>query len=308
MYTNKPFGTAYRGFGHVEFSWGVERHMDLCARTIDMDPLEFRKKNALKPGSVTLTGEVITESTGNVTKCMEGVAKEIRYGEWTEEEKKRQEKTGKKMGKSVVALHKAPAMPPFTATSAIIKMNENGSVNVNLSLTEMGQGTYTSLAQIIAEILRFPLDKIHFCMEIDTEKDPYDWQTVASKGLLMSGNACILAAEDLLKKAYELAGAILRAQPCDLDHDQDKIFIRHHPHKHVTFPQIAVGYVYPDGNGVGGPLVGSGKIHGTRTRKLRQGHWSRITGPRLDIRSSWPSCRSGRRNWRIYYSQDSVLL
>jgi len=51
IYTNKPWGTAYRGFGHVEFFWGLERHMELVAQVIGMDPLEFRKKNLLKPGS-----------------------------------------------------------------------------------------------------------------------------------------------------------------------------------------------------------------------------------------------------------------
>ena len=50
IYTNKPWGTAYRGFGHVEFFWGLERHMELVAEVIGMDPLEFRKKNLLKPG------------------------------------------------------------------------------------------------------------------------------------------------------------------------------------------------------------------------------------------------------------------
>ena len=49
LYTNKPYGTAYRGFGHVEFFWGLERHMELVAQTIGMDPLEFRRKNLLSP-------------------------------------------------------------------------------------------------------------------------------------------------------------------------------------------------------------------------------------------------------------------
>ncbi len=58
IYTNKPYGTAYRGFGHVEFFWGLERHMELVAQAIGMDSLEFRKQNLLRPGSTTLTGEI----------------------------------------------------------------------------------------------------------------------------------------------------------------------------------------------------------------------------------------------------------
>ena len=259
VYTNKPFGTAYRGFGHVEFSWGAERHMDLCAKAVSMDPLEFRLINALKPGSITLTGEHITENTGNVSQCLHAVAHSVAYGKLTPAEIAREKKTGRKIGKSVVALHKAPAMPPFTGTVVILKMNEDGTVTANLSLTEIGAGTYTSIVQIIAEALGFPVSKVRLPIENDTDRDPYDWQTVASKGLMLSGNAAILAAEDLLGNAYEVASQVLRAHPCDLEHDEERIFVKHHPAKFVSFKQMAVGYAYPDGNAIGGPLIGVGR-------------------------------------------------
>jgi CO/xanthine dehydrogenase Mo-binding subunit len=259
VYTNKPYGTAYRGFGHVEFHWAIERHMELIAQAINMDPLEFRLKNALRPGAKTLTGEVITEHTGNVVKCIEQAAAMVNYGKLTDEEKKREERTGWKIGKGIAALHKAPAMPSFTATAVILKMNEDGSVLVNLALTDYGQGTYASIRQIVAEQLKFPLEKIKVAFECDTDRDPYDWQTVASKGLLLSGNAAILAAKDLLKNAYDVAAQALRANVCDLDHDSEKIFVRHHPDSYVTFESLAVGYIMPNGNGIGGPLIGVGR-------------------------------------------------
>jgi CO/xanthine dehydrogenase Mo-binding subunit len=260
VYTNKPFGTAYRGFGHVEFSWGLERQLDTLARAINMDPLTFRKLNALKPGSVTLTGEVLTEHSGNVTKCMEEVAKEIGYGEpLTQKELDREKKTGKRIGKSVAVLHKAPAMPPFTGTVVFLRMNEDASVSATFSLTEIGAGTYTGVQQILAEVLRIPPERIKIPVENDTDHDPYDWQTVASKGLMLTGNAAILAARDLLKNAYDMAGQVLRAQSCDLDHDADGVFVRHRPDARVAFKQMAVGFAYPDGNAIGGPLVGVGR-------------------------------------------------
>ncbi|PKK90333.1 MAG: xanthine dehydrogenase [Candidatus Wallbacteria bacterium HGW-Wallbacteria-1] len=259
IYTNKPFGTAYRGFGHVEFSWGLERHMNLLARTIGMDPYEFRKINAIREGSLTLTGEKITANSGNVTKCMDAVASEVAYGRLTPEEELYQSTTGRRIAKSVVALHKAPAMPPFTSTAVVVKMNEDSSVTVNLALTEIGAGTYTSIAQIVSEELKFPMSKVKIALEVDTDRDPYDWQTVASKGLLLSGNAAILAARDLISKAYEVACQILRCQSCDLDHDSDRIFLKHHPDNGVTFSQIAIGFAYPDGFGIGGPLIGVGR-------------------------------------------------
>ncbi|MDD3667010.1 MAG: xanthine dehydrogenase family protein molybdopterin-binding subunit [Bacteroidales bacterium] len=259
VYTNKPFGTAYRGFGHVEFSWGMERQMDHVAEKLGMDPLQFRKINALKPGSKTLTGEEVVENTGNVTKCMDAVAKSIGYGKLTPAEQARQKKTGMKIGKSVVALQKAPAMPPFTGTVMILKLNEDGTVTGSHSLTDYGMGTYTSLAQIIAEVLRWPVERIRLPIENDTDRDPYDWQTVASKGLILSGNASILAARDLLDKCYDVAAQALRAQKCDLDHDAEKVFVKHHPKSFVTYQQMAVGYAFPNGNAICGPIIGVGR-------------------------------------------------
>ncbi|OGK10259.1 MAG: xanthine dehydrogenase, partial [Candidatus Riflebacteria bacterium GWC2_50_8] len=259
VYTNKPFGTAYRGFGHVEFSWGMERHMNYVAEQIGMDPLDFRRLNALKAGSKTMTGEEVVKNTGNVTKCLNEAAKSINYGQLTAAEIAREKKTGLKIGKSVVALQKAPAMPPFTGTVLILKLNEDGSVTGSHSLTDYGMGTYTSLAQIIAEVLRWPIERVRLPIENDTDRDPYDWQTVASKGLLLSGNAAILAAKDLLDKCYDVAAQVLRAQKCDLDHDADKVFVKHHPKSHVTYKQMAVGYAYPDGNAICGPIIGVGR-------------------------------------------------
>lgn len=259
IYTNKPYGTAYRGFGHVEFFWGLERHMELVAHAIGMDPLEFRRRNLLKPGSRTMTGERITEHTGDPRACLDAVAEAIGYGGLTAEEAEHERSTGRRIGKGVATLHKAPAMPSFTATAAVVKMNSDATVVVNLALMEIGQGCNTALAQIVAERLRFPIDRVKVAVERDTDKDPYDWQTVASKGLILSGNACLLACDDLLRQAYEVAAQVLRANVADLDHDADRVFVAHRPEESVTFAELSIGYAFPNGNGIGGPLVGVGR-------------------------------------------------
>lgn len=259
IYTNKPYGTAYRGFGHVEFFWGLERHMELVAQAIGMDSLAFRKRNLLTPGSTTLSGETITEHTGNPLKCLEEAAKAIDYGRLTPEEEEHETRTGRRIGKGLATLHKAPAMPSFTASASVVKMNSDGSVIVNVALMEIGQGCNTAIAQIAAERLRFPIDRVKVAVEKDTDKEPYDWQTVASKGLILSGNATMLACDDLLTQAYAVAGQVLRAQPADLDHDAEKIFVKHRPEESVTFAALSVGYAHPNGNGIGGPLIGVGR-------------------------------------------------
>ncbi|WP_338823214.1 4-hydroxybenzoyl-CoA reductase subunit alpha [Moorella humiferrea] len=260
IYTNHIFGTAYRGFGHAEFFWAIERQRDIIARKLGMDALEFRMKNLLKPGSVTITGEKIHENTGRVDKCLALVAEKIGWPlRKTEEEKAREKETGKYRGMGLAVLHKAPAMPPSTASSAIVKMNEDGSVNVLVSGIDYGQGTYTTIAQIAAERLHLPLEKIHVVWETSTETGPYDWQTVASRFTVMGGNAVIRACDDLLAQMKSLAAGILRAAEEELEFGMGEIYVRHHPEQKLTYQQLAVGYTYENGNAVGGPLIGRGR-------------------------------------------------
>ena len=284
IYTNKPYGTAYRGFGHVEFFWGLERHMELVALAIGMDPLEFRRKNLLHPGSTTLTGETITDHTGNIRKCLDEAAKAIDYGTLTTEEQERQTRTGRLIGKGLATLHKAPAMPSFTATAVVVKMNSDGSVVVNLALSEIGQGSATAVGQIAAETLGFPVSRVKVAIETDTDKEPYDWQTVASKGLILSGNATVLACEDLLKQAYDVAAQALRCNPMDLDHDAEKVFVKHNPAASVTFAALSIGYAYPERERDRRAARRSRPLHRSGALQPRQGDRAGVPRTRLDLR------------------------
>lgn len=260
IYTNRPFGTAYRGFGHVEFFWALERQMDIIAHQLGMDPYEFRMKNLLRPGSVTITGEKIRENTGRVDKCLEAVVKEIGWGDRRDgEERQKELREGKVRGKGFAVLHKAPAMPTFTSSSAVIKFNEDGSVNVITSGVDYGQGTYTALAQIAAEVLKMPIEKVHVVWECDTDTGPYDWQTVASRFTLMGGNAVIRAARDAIEQMKEVASAVLRAPKDELEIGNERIYVKHNMDEFVTYKEVAMGYTYPNGNSIGGPIIGRGK-------------------------------------------------
>jgi CO/xanthine dehydrogenase Mo-binding subunit len=260
VYTNKVFGTAYRGFGHLEVLWGIERNMDIVARTIGLDPVEFRMRNVLRPGSVTITGERITEHHGRVDKCLQAVAKEIGWkGYKTEQQREEEKRSGKVRGKGIALLHKAPAMPTFTSTGVVLKFNENGTVDLMTSLVDYGQGTYTTLAQIAAEELKIPLEKINIPWDSDTSFTPYDWQTVASKGAFMSGNATIMAARDCLRQLKETASQVLRCPVEELECGSERVFLRHQPDTAIQYKDLAYGYVYPNGNAIGGPVIGRGQ-------------------------------------------------
>ncbi len=255
VYTNKPFGTAYRGFGHVEVFWAVESQMDMVAHEIGMDPYEFRMKNLLDVGSKTVTGEEIAESTGSVRKCLEAVAKGIEWGK----EPGKPAAAGRMRGKGIAVLHKAPAMPPNTASSAIIKFNEDATVNVMVSGVDYGQGTATSLCQIAAHHLRLPLESIYFVWAKDTDYAPYDWQTVASRFTVMGGLCIERAAADAIAQIKQTAAEALGVSEGDLDHGGGRVFVRGDESRGLDFKQVVMGYKYPDGHSIGGPVIGRGR-------------------------------------------------
>ena len=253
VYTNHPYGTAFRGFGHLEFLWAVERQMDLVAREIGLDPVEFRLRNALRPGSITATGEKLREDAGRVDQCIKAVAETIGWGK-----KEKPAASGKLVGTGIAALWKAPAMPPNAASCAIIKFNEDGSANLSVGITEIGQGTTTSLAQMAAEELSMPVEKIRVVPERITDLTPYSWQTVASRGLFMEGRAVISAAQDAKEQIFDMAAQALRVQKTELVLENEMVYPKGQPDRGIPLQQFAMGYTYPNGNAIGGPVIGRG--------------------------------------------------
>ncbi|MDR1357967.1 MAG: xanthine dehydrogenase family protein molybdopterin-binding subunit [Coriobacteriales bacterium] len=260
VYTNHLYGTAYRGFGHPEVFFAVERQRDLMAKELGMDPTEFRLKNLLYPGDETITGELITENTGSPDTCLkraiELVGADVAY---TEAEKAQMAASGKLRGKAAAVLQKAPAMPTWSASSALVQMNEDGSVRISVSGVDYGQGTYTILRQIAAERLKMPIEDVYINKSVITPLSPYDWQTVASRMTSICGMAVMEACDDLIKQIREIGGVALRASHHEVEFDNGEVYVRQNPHYRIAFGKIAMGYVYENGNAIGGPLIGRGK-------------------------------------------------
>jgi CO/xanthine dehydrogenase Mo-binding subunit len=260
VYTNHLFGTAYRGFGHPEVFFAVERQRDLMANALGMDPTAFRLLNLLRPGTQTITGELITKNTGRPEECLKRVVEQIGVGKaYSDEERAAMETSGTYRGKAAVVLQKAPAMPTWSASSALVQMNEDGSVRITVSGVDYGQGTYTVLQQIAAEELRLPIERVSINRSVATPLSPYDWQTVASRMTSICGMAVMEACEDLKKKIFEAASVALRAAVHEVDMDNGEVFVRQNPHQRIGFEKVAMGYTYENGNAVGGPLIGTGK-------------------------------------------------
>ena len=259
LYTNKVFSTAYRGFGHLETHWIIERQMDMVAEKLGMDPYDFRMKNILRDGSITISGERIHENSGRPDQCLEAVSREIGWtGGQSAEARQAALQTGKVRGKGLACLQKAPAMPPHTSTTAIMQMDDDGIVRLMIGVVDMGQGANTIMAQIAAEVLDMPIEKVKVVWETDTDRHPYDWSTVASKYTFMGGNAVKRCAQNMIIQMKETAAQVLRCAAEDLVHGNEYIFHAQHTHRRISYKSLALGYAYENGNGIGGPLVARG--------------------------------------------------
>lgn len=255
VYTNHPFTNAFRGFGHVELAFAIERAMDVMAEELEMDPAEFRAINAIMPGDYSPTGSLMDGNTGNLIKCIDR-AKELLN--WDEGIFKRIDEH-KVRAKSLTCLWKAPAMPTNTDAGAIITFNEDGTMNLHCSIVEIGQATQTGLAQILAERFDTTIDKVHMVKEINTKTSPHDWATAASRATFMGGNAVIQAADDAIEQIKNIASRVLRCPSEDLAVAKERVFIKDAPHIGLDLSKVVLGYVYENGNAIEGQVIGKGR-------------------------------------------------
>lgn len=255
VYTNHPFATAYRGFGHVEASFAVERAMDVLAEALAMDPVQLRLQNAVMAGDTTPVQSILDECTGDLKGCIHKVADMLRW----EEGSRHILEDGRIIAKAVTCLWKAPAMPTNTDAGAVLTFNGDGSVNLQTGIVEIGQGTKTGLTQIVAERLKLDPSQVHVQMTVDARVAPHDWATAASRGLFMAGRAALDACDDALRQLCRTASIVLRVPPEDLSVEGGRIYLKEEPRVGLDLKDVALGYTYPNGNAVEGQVIGRGR-------------------------------------------------
>ena len=257
VYTNHPYATSFRGYGHGELTFPIERTMDLLAEKLRIDPIAFRLKNTIKPGDTTPSQTKLTKSNiGNVAKCLERVKTLINWDEGqTVNLSDRLIRT-----KGISCFWKSSITPTDATSGAILTFNKDGSINLSCGVVEIGQGTKTVLAQILAERLKIHESKIHVMMDVDTQTNPQHWKTVASSSVYMVGNAVLRAAEDAIQQLCQTASIVLRCEPGDVDVAEARAFLISNPDKYVSVKDIANGYKYTNGNSIGGTVIGRGNF------------------------------------------------
>lgn len=251
IYTNLPPCGAYRGFGYSEFLFGLESHVDVVAKELGIDPVEFRKINAIKEGDILAYGAEMNPN--GLLTAIDKVAKEI---EWGKEEQSAD--INKVISKGFSLFWKAPAMPPNASSSAFIKFNEDGSINILVSGMDIGQGYLTVMAQIAGEVLSIPPSKIRV-ENPDTDRNPYEWQTVASHVTWSCGNAVKNAALDIKEQIINLINRVFYFPKDTIYLEDEEVRCTMKPSFKLNFKDFVVsGIQTEDGTFKGGPILGRG--------------------------------------------------
>jgi len=251
VYTNLPPGGAYRGFGYSEMLFGLESHITRAAKAIGMDEVEFRRKNAIRAGDLTAYGARM-----NPNGLIEAIDKVRAAIDW--DHKPASTHPDRVIGKGFAIFWKAPAMPPNASSSAFLKFNEDASINLIISGMDIGQGYQTVMAQIAAEILSVPPSKIRVETP-DTDRNPYEWQTVASHITWSSGNAVLNAALDARDQIFSLVCRVYHLPAEQLYLEDEAVKCHTDPAFLLPLKSFVVdGIMTSDGTFKGGPINARG--------------------------------------------------
>ena len=209
-YTNNTIAGSFRGFGSPQVHFAAECQMDALADKLGFDPIDFRLKNVLRPGSVTATGQLLDSSVG-LEDC---IVKVRDASEWGRKRSVWKQDSGRmRRGIGIALLYHGNSIGPegVDRSRASIIIDRRGRVVLRIGLTEYGTGARSGLAQIVAEILGVPLSQITVDAA-DTQTCPDSGGTFASRTVVMGGNAVKKAATILRKKLDQVAAELLK---CD---------------------------------------------------------------------------------------------
>jgi CO/xanthine dehydrogenase Mo-binding subunit len=195
LYTNRTPAGALRGFGIPQLVWAYESHTDLIARELGIDPVEFRRKNILREGRPQASGTAMKDAA--IAEVLDAITSRMNWSAPFDRG------TGSiRRGRGVAIGFKASISP--TTSVAIVNVSADGSTTLYTSTVDMGQGSDTAFAQMVAEVLDLDSEDVRI-VHPDTDVTPYDMGTLGSRSLFHMGNAVRLAAEDARTKLRALA-------------------------------------------------------------------------------------------------------
>lgn len=196
VYTNAPTAGAFRGYGNIQLVFGREVLLDRIARKLQLDPMEFKLKNHVAAGQhfpsadyPILSCEIwacVTEA--NKIKAEIDLKAPLLNNEYLSE-----------AWGSAVCCHSSGASNKEGMSSAVIMVNDDGTITLSIGSADIGQGSETVMSQIAAEALGLTYRDVAV-IAADTAATPYDTGTFASGQTFICGNAVTIACRDVIQK------------------------------------------------------------------------------------------------------------
>jgi len=239
--TNKSPTSTYRGAGAPEGTYARERLLDIAGHQIGIDPAELRLKNLLPPEALPYNAKLvavegpITYDSGDFPAALRQALKKANYTEFRKAQSQARSE-GRLRGVGMCVYVQQAGLGPFE--SAEVRVDEDGNVNVVSGAAPQGQGTGTMLAQIVADQLEVPLERVSVSFG-DTARIPFGVGTYGSRTAVMAGSAALGAAQRVREKAIQVAAHLFEAGPGDVEWKDGVARIVGVPGKGYTLAELA---------------------------------------------------------------------
>ncbi|MBV6464856.1 MAG: putative xanthine dehydrogenase subunit D [Anaerolineales bacterium] len=233
MYTNNPPAGAFRGFGVTQSAFAVESMMDMLADRLGIDRIELRRMNALRVGSVTNTGQRLTESVG-LTECIDRVSNAMLQISGLSREDLFKPRVTPEAPHLVRAWGFASAYKNTglgggapDISGADVELYEDGHFQVRSSAAELGQGLVTVMRLIVAEEMSVPPEQVRVLV-MDTDLTPNGGPTTASRQTFVTGNASRYAAKTLRDQITAALAEKYDIRPEQIRYENGSIHVNGH--------------------------------------------------------------------------------
>ena len=247
--TNKCPHGAYRGVSRPAACFSIERAIDEVGRRVGLDQVEVRRRNLVRPDEFPYTSATdLTYDSGSFIESLDKVC-EIGDYDGMRAVQQQARSDGRWLGIGLACYTEqtahatqefrkrfVPVVPGFEA--ALVRMDPSGTVSVHVSTHSHGQGHETTMAQLVADQLTLPLERVQVHLG-ETESTPYGHGTFASRSAVLGGGACVRAAVKVRDKLRDFASHTLEANPEDLELRDGAFNVRGSGEHRVTITDLA---------------------------------------------------------------------